>query len=455
MKRLGQGVVLLLCIGSAGFAADTPSARRSGADMHISGQSRTVYQYRSSDEDTDEDLYQYIFVRGRSLVDHQLDLYLSGRFHSDLDSTGDSLADDIFTSVEDTRDADELHVYQLYVDTHTQGRLVRMRTGRQYIDVADRLHLDGIQFKFTEDRRFGGRVFFGLPVSYYSDVDHDNAAGASLVGRPWKGNQARFTYALYSDNSEDDRDFHYALDIKQRYTDAFRMRARASALDDDFHRAGVDAFYFPGDADFDCVAGIHRWGGLADKTRAYSPLTRVLGRRDPYTYAYVRVYNRVLPWLWVSPGAAFRQLVHSSDSDSFNREYANYDLTFTFEPCERWSISIAGEQWDVNGGDSFFDVSGEVEYKHGKVWEVSVGADYVAYDYEQFSDFSYSGDAGDIRVSSDGTTVEESPDAYTYYLRAKWNIARLLSLRIRGEIEDNSVEEDDSYGVRTSVVLKF
>ena len=437
------------------LAADDVPSRRSWLDTNLSGRSKTVYHYRSAGEERDEDFYQYLFFRAKGLSPRQLDVYFSGRYHDDLDGTSDSLGNDLFTSAEDLEDVDELHVYQLYIDAHTGNQRVKMRTGRQYVDVAESLHIDGIQFRFSEDGVFGGRVFFGLPVSYYSDVNHDNAAGASIVGRPWYGNKLRVTTTLYSDNSEDVVDFHHALDVNQRFNGDLRARLRGAVLNDEMNRVGADAFYFPGDLDFDCVGGVHRWGGLGDATRAYSPLYRILGRRDPYTYYYLRVYYNMLPWLWISPGAAFRSLEHSSDGDSRNRNYANYDLTFVIEPFEGWSVSLAGEQWDVDGGDSFFDVSAEIEFRFHKLWEISAGADHVAYEYEQYSDYSYSGSLGDIRISKDGASVESSPDAYTYFMRARWNVTKWLSLRLRGEIEDNSEEEEKTYRGRSTVVLKF
>jgi hypothetical protein len=55
----------------------------------------------------------------------------------------------------------------------------------------------------------------------------------------------------------------------------------------------------------------------------------------------------------------------------------------------------------------------------------------------------------------DGTRVEQTPYAFTYYLRGRWNITEKTALRLSGEIEDDSFEDDLSYRVRTSFEVRL
>ena len=119
------------------------------------------------------------------------------------------------------------------------------------------------------------------------------------------------------------------------------------------------------------------------------------------------------------------------------------------------SATLALEYWDVEDDDRFFGVTGDIRYRHRKIWEVSLGAAYLDYTYFQFSDFTISADGGSIVAGSDGTRTEVSPDAFTYFLRGKWNISKKMALRLSGEIEDDSDEEDLGYRIRTSFEVRL
>lgn len=451
---------LLLCTFSGlnhGLAEEEDKVEDTGPswfDRHFSGQFRTVYRYRSYDGERDSDLYEYFYLRGRELAGGRLDAYASGKLYWDLDDASTDFGDDIYAGAEDLDGDFEDRIYQLYVDGHDKQKRYRLRVGRQYVDAADSLHLDGAQVLIMEDGVIGGRVFYGQPVSYYSSVSHDHAGGFSLVGKPWSGNRSRLTGTLYHDHSADETDTLLVFHSRQEWEPAIQSRLRASLLNDDFQMAGLDLYYLPPDDDLTCIAGLHRWGSFDADTRAYSPLYRVLGELNPYTYAYARMTIGVFSWLQVSPGLAAR-LVDSSDQDAHNRDYRHGDLTLTFEPNRAWDISLSGEYWDVEEGDRFFGLSGDVRYRHKRIWEVSAGAAYVDYEYERDSDFSYTFNGGATQISADGTRIDVSPDAYTYYLRGKWNINKILSVRIRGEVEDYSPENEHSYAGRLSSVVRF
>ena len=66
-----------------------------------------------------------------------------------------------------------------------------------------------------------------------------------------------------------------------------------------------------------------------------------------------------------------------------------------------------------------------------------------------------SADGGSIVVGSDGTRTEVSPFAFTYFLRGKWNISKHMALRVSGEIEDDSTEDDLGYRIRKSFEVRL
>ncbi|MBT8041550.1 MAG: hypothetical protein HKP10_05835 [Kiritimatiellales bacterium] len=421
-----------------------------------SGSLRATYDYRGLGSDSDQDVYGYFHFRGRDLSDEHLDIYLSGRLSADLDGTGRSSAADPFISLNDTSRDDVAKILQLYFDAHDRKKTKSLRVGRQYVDVADYIQMDGLQAMFHESRKLGGRAFFGQPVSYYSSVSSDLFGGVSLVGTPWSGNRSRVTYARYEDDSEGASDDHYFLDVRQQMSEEFRTRGYLSVMNEDVRMGGVDFIYISLEEKvFDATVGVRRWGDYKAETRAYSPLFDVLGDQEPYSTAYGRLTTELLPWLYLSPGAMMRR---PDDSDATNRRFERYDLNFIFEPSDALSASVALEYWDVENDDRFFGLSGDIRYRYRKLWELSVGAAYVDYTYKQLSDVSvFTDDDPIVPVIDplDGTRVERSPNAFTYYLRGKWNLSENTALRLSGEIEDDSDEDDLGYRVRTSFEVRL
>jgi hypothetical protein len=419
----------------------------------FSGSLRGTYDYRGLGEYNDHDAYAYWYLRGRNLSDSHIDIYTSGRLHGDLDGTGDSYADDPFISLEDTSRQDEVRVLQLYLEMHDPNHRMAIRLGRQYIDIADYIQMDGMQGMLFENEKLGGRVFFGRPVSYYTASSKDSVAGASVVGRPWDGNRSRLTYTRYEEGEGDAEDDHIIFDLRQQILEEVRTRAYLSVMNEDLRMGGLDLYYMSlGERVLDAELGVRRWGDYDASTRVYSPLVQVLGELEPYTTGYGRLTTELLTWLYLSPGAYLR---YPDESDETNRGYERYDVSLIYEPFDALNASVALEYWDVEDADRFFGVTGDVRYRHRKLWELSLGAAYLDYTYFRFSDFSISTDGGSIVVGSDGTRTEVSPYTFTYFLKGKWNINRHLTLRLSGEIEDDEEEDDLGYRVRTSIEVRL
>jgi len=410
------------------------------------------YDYRAEGTSKDQDLYGFWYGSARDLANGQFDFYASGRDHADLD--GSSSFDGTFRSVDDAKGVTEDRLLQAYGDVHDRDGRMRLRLGRQYIDVADYLQIDGGQVTLFENGPLGGRFYFGQPVSYYTSVSGDLAGGLSLAGRPWTGNQTRFTYSEFCDDSEGQADQNYFIDFQQELSETLRTRAQMSILNDEFRMAQLDSSWFAPDGNTDLHVGVSRWGQFDAKTRAYSPLYNQLGTQQPYTYLYTRLAYAFNPRWMLSPGVSYR-LADSSDQNFNNRNYGDYDLTLTYEPVKAVSSSLSVQYWDVDGGDSFLGLSGEVRYRYRRLWEVSIGSAYVDYTYQSYSDLSYSINGGSTVLHADGSVTEETPYTLTYFLRTKWNVTRRLVLRLQGDIEDRKGAEDLAFRGRGSVEVRF
>ena len=416
---------------------------------------RGEYDYRAQGSDRDSDLYAYLYGSARDLYDGRLDFYLSARLHSDLDKPGTtSLSDDPFWSLDDSDGVTEQRLLQFYGDLHDRAGRLTLRAGRQYVEIADYLQLDGGQFGVSEEGRFGGRAYVGQPVSYYSSVSGDLAGGLSFVGRPWEGNRLRLTFARYYDEGEDASDQNYFLDVQQSLSEETRTRGQFSVLNEEFRMGRLDLYHFADDGKTDLALGGSYWGEFDARTRAYSPLYRVLGEQQPYSFFYARLTQQINPVLLVSPGVSLR-FADSGENDFNNRDYQNYDLTFTYEPVRALSASLALQYWSVENDDSFLGVTFEARYKHRRLWEISGGSAFAQYTYDTYSDISYSVNGGQTVFTENGTVIEESPYVYTYFLRAKWNITRRLALRLQFEVEDDRDSADLAYRGRGSLEVRL
>lgn len=416
---------------------------------------RVSFDYRRLDSDKDTDLYGYFYGQARELKDGHLDIYTSARLHTDFDeATSDSLADDPYKSLDDVKSVTEQRLMQLYADVHTKDRALALRGGRQYVEIADYLQMDGAQLMMREESRLGGRLYLGHPVSYYSTTSGDLAGGLSLIGRPWEGNQTRFTYAQYYDDSEDGRDNNYYLDLRQQVTELTRARGQISLLNDDFRMSSLDLFYVSEDGETDLSLGGSYWGSFDAETRVYSPLYNTLGKANPYTYSYARLTQQVVPSFFLSPGASLR-FANGSDNAYNNRDYQNYDLTFIYQPSRAFSASLSLEHWAVEESDSFNGITGEVRYRYLRLWEVGGGVSYAEYTYDTYSDLAYSLNGGQTTISESGTVIEESPYVRTYFLRAKWKVTRKLALRVQFDVEDDQSATDLAYRGRGSVEVRY
>jgi hypothetical protein len=418
----------------------TPSKEKvDSLKKHISLDNRLVYEYRSVGGEEDTDFYEYWNLRGRDFFSGRLDFYFSGRLHKDLDDTTQSVSDNPFAGITDRKRSWEDQVYQLYANLKVPKYGFGLRLGRQYIDDVGWLHVDGGLLRIYEKKKISGSVFLGRPVSYYSSVSDDFAGGYSVTARPWYGGRARLIYVYYNDDRGDVSNGKSDVDMWQRVGDRTRVHGNLSFIDSDFLAAGFDVFYTAQDGLYDVLVKLKRSGELGDESREYSPLFGILGKREEFTFLSARSNIFLKSWLTVSPGISLRR-VDSSSQDYRNRQYENYDLTVNITHHKHFNTSLSGNYWNVSDSDSFTGLTGQVNYHPSKVWDVTVGTAYLAYEYHA--------DTGSY-------TSETSPDAYTLFANTKIKLTKSIKLKVELESEDNSSKPDDYFRFRTSLITRF
>jgi len=385
----------------------------------------------------------------------------------------------------------EQRLLEAYLDIHDQAGEKHLRLGRQYLSVADGLLFDGGQAILFENTDFGGRVFFGVPVSYYPSYftsyypasfvstyvpvytnlytvgsnRYTSAAnrlvgGLSLVGKPWDGNQTRFTYIQYSDDNGHLIDHTFLLESWQRITDGVDLHGRVSFLNDSFRMAGLDLACFTPQGDTTLFVGGSRWGAYDAETVAYAPLVQQLGTAQPYTYLYARASQVLSPSWTISPGISAR-LTDGGDPKYSNRSDLDYDVTLSYAPTRSFGTSLSAQYLDMASGDNYLGLNGEVCFQKPRSWEVALGCAYAAYSY---SDLSYAFNSGGtwldslgtgFLITENGTVRTTTPYALTYYTRAKWYATRNLIFRLQCSVEDDKTASTLGFQGRASAEVNF
>ncbi|MEW6220053.1 MAG: hypothetical protein AB1634_11040 [Thermodesulfobacteriota bacterium] len=420
----------------------------------VTVENRLGLALRAAGGSQDSDLYDHWLVRGSGWAGGHLDGAFSGRLHKDLDSTDRSLGSDLFVGVEDRRQGWAEQIYQLWADLHTGDGRFGLRLGRQYLENAGALQIDGGLLRFFAGDPLDGELFFGRPVSYYSTTRDDWAGGAALGARLWPGGKLRLAYVAFRDREVDARDEQLLVEAWQRLAASWQARGRLMLLDAELAMAAAEARYGALAAGFDAWLRLEHWQGLGAMGNAYSPLQATLGDLAPFTVLSARCSKVLLPWLTVSPGVSGR-FVAAGNRDLHNRQYGHADLTFLFTLTPAWTLSVSGEHWDVSGHDRFQGVSGQVSYRPGGLWDLSAGTAYLDYHYTQYADTSFALRPADVVIAADNSVVQVSPDAYTLFVRLRCRLTEAVSLRIHAELEDNSLESDTIYGLRTTLITRF
>jgi hypothetical protein len=415
----------------------------------VSFENRSTYRHRTYAYGyKDSDFYDQWYLQGRNLLGNRLDTYFSGRVDKDLDGMGSSGG---ASGAAGNRPGLETEIYQLYGDFHDVEDRIGLRIGRQYVEEAEGLPLDGGVLRFRLAGTWDARLLLGKVVQYDDWFEEERAFGLSLSGSLWQGNQNRLT-AVYFDR-ESESLMRYRLDVWQRISES-RIHVGGSYIDRDFENAVFDFSYFPLNGKFDASLNLSYWGAGLSKSPAYYPFYSFYGPIEPYTYGTAQVTWRVFPWLSLSPYAAARVSSGNGDAKT-SSDYRRYGLTLTYSPDNIWSLSLAGDYWTKSDGERFFGVTGEVEYRPSRDFWFSLGTGYLTYRYFINEGINYASLPGDVFVSEEGTATRVTPDVYTLYGRLQYKFNDHLSIRLLGEIERDRLESDYGYGLTATLVIRF
>jgi len=443
MNKTVYCALLLLLAGGLVFADTTTRDFWQRADDMIDGSLYSEYRLRNGAGESDQDLYEYLTLKIKDIVPDHVSAYVSMRWHKDLDGVGSYYSNDPFLGLDDARDIND-RIYNLYVDFKTADDCVVLRVGRQYVDEAEWLHLDGaaLRAKPIEDWEF--LAFGGRPVTYFSGTHGDWAAGAAATWHYRPTGRARLLYYHYDQGSVDnDRVF---LEVWDRFVERLLVHSKLSMLD-----GNLDQFFVEGSLDLS-EHGLQFNAQYArlfhtreSESLPWNPLYAALGDLNAYNFGSLRA-TKYWGEHWTLSGGVSGKAVDSGDHNGTNQDYASYDFSLGYHPTPKWDFTVTGMRWDGKGDNRLNGLYGDITWRPAPKWEVSGGAGTVDYVYEYYDDILFQND------------YRRTPDARSYYLKARWRPRRRLSLTARAELEDNvdtSNGGDTFFTLRTILSVYF
>ena len=347
----------------------------------------TRYQYLSDNHGKSNVLSSYADLSLTDMMNGRLEGHVSGWFNLD------SYSGDQYKPT----DYDYLRFSQAYLLYRPTDGQSWYKVGRQYLERVDNFSIDGIAAGWTYDKRWQFMAFAGPPVSFYSTTNKDMLAGAAVIFKPW-----------WKTTLQADAYGYFGYDQGDHLATALRLTQSLPAINGTSYSRlrGLDgqvrdfytffATFFP-----DLQTSLSLSYFLLPKTQGIDELAnsqffsyfgQVFGGTDPYHRISLNLQAFLGEKVTLLAGAAAKRVL---DDRSVNYNWSNLDsnvfnagVMFNDLFKKGLSISILGNYVDNQGGDRFFDLTGEVEYQFHKSFKAAAGVTYMGYrfSYIQYPD---------------------------------------------------------------------
>mgnify|MGYP005668498767 CR=1 FL=1 len=152
---------------------------------------------------------------------------------------------------------------------------------------------------------------------------------------------------------------------------------------------------------------------LKEFSTEFSDLFAVMQEYKPYYQVSGYLMKEFGDLVAGEVGCDIRELKHSEDEGSLNREFVRPYVTITLSDLlvKDGDLEVTFEYWDTIDHDILtFDASYAQNF--GKKWKAAVGTSYEAYDY-------------------DNITMEEKEQVRTYFLKLKYKLMKNAWLRAK------------------------
>ena len=127
---------------------------------------------------------------------------------------------------------------------------------------------------------------------------------------------------------------------------------------------------------------------LYNVTNDLTPYVPMLGSFDPFFRATVKATWRPRPDMIVELGAAWRVLDDKEDEGTFNHEWFNYYVSFTWVELvkDKVDLTITASGYESDAASNQTVVTSNIDVRLKDKWLLSLGVDYALYKYDWFND---------------------------------------------------------------------
>lgn len=363
-----------------------------GAEVHgrftVKWESRIV---RGAEDGTDHDLRATLDVRVGDEARDRFSGALLVRGDWDLDQPNRRVPGRVHGSLADTFDHE---LSGLLFTAYGQWRpesspFETVRFGRQYVDVAETFHVDGVAATtrpLADAAKLRFTAYAGVPVHFYeARSSGDWIAGLQATAEPWKGTRGAFDYAHVEDELSgytNERNDLAALSVWHALGTHAELFGRFTWLD------GARDIRLRGTVNYPSIDLLLQ---LAYK-RTFEDERLLATEFDPY-FAVLRTYHQAHVGevravkgfgdkVQVEAGASARELVDGGDEGPFNRETRRVWLTPSVDDLfwDGSTISAGVESWSGDG-QRIRTWNADVTHRFSRDARVSVGTDFSLYDY--------------------------------------------------------------------------
>ncbi len=431
---------------------DSVTPTRILESLKLSGSLHSTYWFRDYGSRDDHDLYEFFSLNMEDIVKDRIDGAFSMSWHEDLNGASSLNTTDSYDPFVDLNSSADIRFryYLGYLDFKQIGfDESRLRVGRQFLEMVDYAHFDGASYQFSPIDPLEITVFGGRPITYYSSTHGDALYGTNFEYRFSPHTKAALLFYRY--DTDQFRDDLIEAQLWHRFTPNLQTHLELSLLDgepyllqSDWH-GRVDVW----DVDAS-IQIIHLFDNIGDHTINFNPYFPLLNGYEPFTYFSSFLSKGLNSWMSLHVGLDFRETESTSDPVSAytNRDFVRFIAGAEFYPLDKLTLSIDGEFWDVDSGDEFTGITGEIEYSPSKKWDLSFGVDYGEY-VQEFRDEFILYNTGQDNI------FRITPDVLTYFTRVKWKPNRKLYTAATFQIEDSDYDDDQWYSLRLELGVHF
>lgn len=206
-------------ITANGVKASTSGVSADGANVKFGLTTRGQLRFSS---ENDVNLYQYLRARVSGIEQGNGEVNINLNIRGGWDSVPRPTPREYhayYDGMDISRDRGDIdfRIYQANIELNELIPFTDLHLGRVYLPTFDSYKIDGGNVKFNVNDWFNINAFYGLPVSYYSDLNTQVAGGGVDIPIENIGTRIRGEYSYFMHNDGGDYNTHVAkLRVDQR-----------------------------------------------------------------------------------------------------------------------------------------------------------------------------------------------------------------------------------------------